>query len=203
MWSKILAQHCWCWKVGQHQESVFCDFYIWRNTWRVPGFKDHTLYNDILCLFCLGTRANFEDEKNSVTLCVNARVVMETTWELFWEKDEKHIRGIRAAWPVVKGMEVERRVPLTTASHLSGEQAELLPVDTLVSTLSELSRLRVSYVDSPAGGAWWCRIEWCTMGAPEDKKGEWAPCGAPQWLWGSNMDFCLGSVGRILESSYA
>lgn len=43
------------------------------------GSKDHTLYNDILRLFCLGTRANFEDEKNSATLCMDARVVMETT----------------------------------------------------------------------------------------------------------------------------
>lgn len=100
---------------------------------------------------------------------------------------KKNVWGNWAAWPVVRGMEAERRVPLTTASHLSGEQAELLPVDTLVSTLSELSKLRVSYVDSPAGGAWWCRMEWCTMGAPEG--------GAPQWL-------CLGSVGLILESSH-
>lgn len=35
---------------------------------------------------------------------------------------------------------------------LSGEQAELFPVDTLVSMLSELSRLRVSYGCSPADG---------------------------------------------------
>lgn len=89
MWSKILAQDCWCWKVGHHQESVF----LWWNTSTVPGCKDHTLYNDILCLFCLGTRANFEDEKNSVTLCMDARVVMETTWELFWEKVEKTFMG--------------------------------------------------------------------------------------------------------------
>lgn len=38
--------------------------------------------------------------------------------------------------------------PLT----LSGEQAELFPVDTLVSMLSELSRLSVSYGCSPADG---------------------------------------------------
>lgn len=49
---------------------------------------------------------------------------------------------------------------------LSGEQAELLPVETLVSMLSELSRLSVSYGCSPAGGGWWCRMEWCTMGGP-------------------------------------
>lgn len=108
---------------------------------------------------------------------------------------KKYLWGNWAAWPVVRGMEAERRVPLTTVSHLSGEQAELLPVDTLVSTLSELSKLRVSYVDSPAGGAWWCRMEWCTMGAPESGKREWEPCGAPQWL-------CLASVGLILESSH-
>jgi len=37
-------------------------------------------------------------------------------------------------------------------SHLSGVQAEL-PVETLVSMLSELSRLRVSYAWLPLGGA--------------------------------------------------
>ncbi len=43
-------------------------------------------------------------------------------------------------------------------SHLSGVQAEL-PVETLVSMLSELSRLRVSYAWLPLGGDWWCRME--------------------------------------------
>lgn len=45
---------------------------------------------------------------------------------------------------------------------LSGEQAELLPVEMLVSMLSELSRLRVSYAWSsssvrrpPPWGRWW------------------------------------------------
>jgi len=44
---------------------------------------------------------------------------------------------------------------------LSGEQAELLPVEMLVSMLSELSRLRVSYAWSsssargPTPWAWW------------------------------------------------
>lgn len=36
-------------------------------------------------------------------------------------------------------------------SHLSGVQAEL-PVDTLVSKLSELSKLKVSYAWLPLGG---------------------------------------------------
>jgi len=48
-------------------------------------------------------------------------------------------------------------------SHLSGEQAQL-PAETLVSMLSELSRLSVSYAWLPLGGAWWCRKEWCTVG---------------------------------------
>lgn len=48
-------------------------------------------------------------------------------------------------------------------SHLSGVQAEL-PVETLVSMLSELSRLRVSYAWLPLGGDWWCRMEWWTVG---------------------------------------
>ncbi len=44
--------------------------------------------------FCLGTRPNFEDEKNSASLCVDVCVVMETTQDLFWEKDEeKNIYG--------------------------------------------------------------------------------------------------------------
>lgn len=44
-------------------------------------------------------------------------------------------------------------VPMETeaASHLSGVQAEL-PVETLVSKLSELSRLSVSYAWLPLGG---------------------------------------------------
>lgn len=37
--------------------------------------------------------------------------------------------------------------------HLSGVQAEL-PVETLVSMLSELSRLRVSYAGLPLDGDW-------------------------------------------------
>lgn len=56
-------------------------------------------------------------------------------------------------------------VPMETepVSHLSGVQAEL-PVETLVSMLSELSRLRVSYAWLPLGGGWWCRMEWWTVG---------------------------------------
>lgn len=56
-------------------------------------------------------------------------------------------------------------VPMETepVSHLSGVQAEL-PVETLVSMLSELSRLRVSYAWLPLGGSWWCRMEWWTVG---------------------------------------
>lgn len=69
-------------------------------------------------------------------------------WPLFWE-------GERADWSVP--METE------SVSHLSGVQAEL-PVETLVSMLSELSRLRVSYAWPPLGGDWWCRMEWCTVG---------------------------------------
>lgn len=44
-------------------------------------------------------------------------------------------------------------VPMETVSHLSGVQAEL-PVETLVSMLSELSRLSVSYAWLPLGGVW-------------------------------------------------
>lgn len=56
------------------------------------------------------------------------------------------------------GDEADLNVPMETeptahypASHLSGVQAEL-PVETLVSMLSELSRLRVSYAWLPLGG---------------------------------------------------
>lgn len=70
-------------------------------------------------------------------------------------------------------------------SYLSGEQVELFPVETLVSMLSELSRLSVSYAGPPAGGAGWCRIEWCTTGAARAGNGpfnwEWETCGTPQW----------------------
>lgn len=49
--------------------------------------------NDIVCLFCLGTRPNFEDEKNGTSFCVDVCVVMETTQELLWQDDEKYIDG--------------------------------------------------------------------------------------------------------------
>lgn len=54
---------------------------------------------------------------------------------------------------------------------LSGEQAELFPVEMLVSMLSELSRLRVSYGCSPEEGAVWCRMEWCMTGTEVEEKG--------------------------------
>lgn len=65
----------------------------------------------------------------------------------------------------LRGDGADLRVPMETepVSHLSGVQAEL-PVETLVSTLSELSRLRVSYAWLPVGGDWWCRMEWWTVG---------------------------------------
>lgn len=56
------------------------------------------------------------------------------------------------------GEGAELSVPMETepnayfpVSHLSGVHAEL-PVETLVSMLSELSRLRVSYAGFPLGG---------------------------------------------------
>lgn len=96
--------------------------------------------------------------------------------------------------------------PLSPLSHLSGEQVELFPVDTLVSKLSELSRLSVSYAWPPAGGAWWCRMEWCTIGAAGAGNGpfnwEWEPCGTPQWHCGSVSSLALSSVVKNLESSH-
>lgn len=93
-----------------------------------------------------------------------------------------------------------------SVSHLSGEQVELFPVDTLVSMLSELSRLSVSYAGPPAGGAWWCRMEWCTIGAAGAGNGsfnwEWELCSTPQWHCGSISSLGFSSVVRNLESSH-
>lgn len=72
-----------------------------------------------------------------------------------------------APWPLSwQRQRADCSVPMETesVSHLSGVQAEL-PAETLVSMLSELSRLRVSYAWPPLGGDWWCRMEWCTVGA--------------------------------------
>lgn len=53
----------------------------------------------------------------------------------------------------LSGVGADLSVPMETepVSHLSGVQAEL-PVETLVSMLSELSRLSVSYAWLPLGG---------------------------------------------------
>lgn len=91
-------------------------------------------------------------------------------------------------------------------SHLSGEQVELFPVDMLVSMLSELSRLSVSYAGPPAGGAGWCRMEWCTTGAAGVENGpfnwEWEPCGTSQWHCRSISSLGFSSVVKNLESPH-
>lgn len=65
----------------------------------------------------------------------------------------------QSAMTLLVGDGADLSVPMETepiadfpVSHLSGVQAEL-PVETLVSMLSELSRLRVSYAWLPLGGA--------------------------------------------------
>lgn len=76
----------------------------------------------------------------------------------------------QSAMTLLVGDGADLSVPMETepiadfpVSHLSGVQAEL-PVETLVSMLSELSRLRVSYAWLPLGGAWWCKMERWTVG---------------------------------------
>ncbi|TNN72516.1 hypothetical protein EYF80_017292 [Liparis tanakae] len=76
---------------------------------------------------------------------------------LSWERRERR-KGNRWREEKRGGNNRGKRESGRIFSHLSGVQAEL-PVETLVSMLSELSRLSVSYAWLPLGGAWWCRME--------------------------------------------
>lgn len=90
---------------------------------------------------------------------------------------------------------------------LSGEHAELLPMEMLVSMLSELSRLSVSYAWSSSSargpapwGRWWWRMEWCTSRGKAAGKGG-CPCRASHWDCASAAAFCLSSASRRFCSS--
>ena len=131
------------------------------------GPPTHRHYNTQRKVVCDDTStARMKKKKKSQQTCS----LGTKHWEQ--KKKKKEMETKVSSWTAVSSVTLllgevgaDLSVPMETepVSHLSGVQAEL-PVETLVSMLSELSRLRVSYAWLPLGGSWWCRMEWWTVG---------------------------------------